>query len=86
MATFRHVISQSEKPSPIRYMFQSVLGSPQVRQRVHARVPTYAVNLQVGQNADNDLTKPVPIVTLTAYPAEQLFVTVTKPNRYGRIQ
>jgi len=86
MAAFTHVISESENTSPIRFRFQSVLGSPQVRQRVHAILPTYAINLQVGQNVDNDLAKPARIVTLTAYRAEQFFVTVTDPNGCGRIQ
>jgi hypothetical protein len=65
MATFRHVISESEKPHPIRYRYQNPIGSPQVGQRVHPGRRTCGASIRVGPTPVNDLEKPIQIATVT---------------------
>lgn len=78
--------SLTDKPAPFRSRYTPTVGKPLLYQKVWGKVRTQAARLPIGQNPVNDLPKRSGTVTLTVNQTLRLTVTVTAPNRYGRVQ
>lgn len=76
----------TEKRTPYRFRCIGTVGTPLLCQGVWCRVRTLGTNPSAGQKPVNDLSERSGTVTLTVHLTDKLTVTVTEPNRYGRVQ
>lgn len=86
MARLFRNLSAPLHPAPIRFRCSGTVGTPLLNVRVLYRACTWEVRSFKGINAVNGLFGGARPVTLTVSPCNQLAVTVTVPNRYGRAQ